>query len=344
MPTTNGLNILVLAGGISHERDVSLRSGRRLADSLSAHAHTVTIREPDGSLLDFIHTNKPDVIWPALHGASGENGALATLLELSGVPFVGSRGDAAQLAWSKPTAKTLVAADGVKTPVALTLPRETFRELGADSVLNVIASSLSLPLVVKPARGGSAQGVSMVNGHHDLPRALVEAYTYCETVLIEEHIGGTEVSVAIVDTGEGPRALPSVEIEPRTGAYTFEARYNAGETCFFTPARLDSTTLETLARVAIASHEKLGLRHFSRMDFIVDETGCPWFLEANVIPGLTETSILPQAIIASGDDLGSVYAAVAHVAFLDHANEDVSRETSLTPDRNAADSSRQEFD
>ena len=128
--------VVVLAGGISHERDVSLRSGRRVADSLAEQGIEVELRDPDASLLGYLVENRPDVVWPALHGASGEDGALRGLLEFLGIPFVGSRADAARLAWDKPTAKTLVARAGVATPRSITLPRDAFRELGADSVLD----------------------------------------------------------------------------------------------------------------------------------------------------------------------------------------------------------------
>ncbi|GAB3583315.1 D-alanine--D-alanine ligase [Leifsonia lichenia] len=308
------LDIVVLAGGISHERDISLRSGRRVADALNSLGHHVTFRDPDASLLGFLSENRPDVVWPALHGASGEDGALRALLELTGIPFVGSRTDASRLAWSKPAAKTVVARAGVATPASVVLPKETFRELGANSVLATVLDGLGVPLVVKPAQGGSAQGVTIVERADELPRAMVDAYTYADVALIERKVSGTEVSVAVVDAGEGPEALPAVEIEPVAGAYTFDARYNAGETRFYTPARLDEAAAAAVAAAATTAHVALGLRHLSRIDLIVDADGVPWFLEANVLPGLTETSIMPQAIAASGRDLGDVYAALALAA------------------------------
>ena len=230
--------VLVLAGGISHERDVSLRSGRRVADSLAAHGFEVELRDPDASLLPYLHENRPDVVWPALHGASGEDGALRGLLEFAGIPFVGSAADAARLAWDKPTAKTIAARTGVSTPLSITLSRDVFRELGAVSVLESIADRLTVPLVVKPSRGGSAQGVTLVDATAQLPRAMVDAYTYGDMALIERRIMGTEIAISIIDTGDGPVALPAVEIVPLNGVYSFEARYNAGETRFYTPARI----------------------------------------------------------------------------------------------------------
>ncbi|MEL0625541.1 D-alanine--D-alanine ligase [Salinibacterium amurskyense] len=306
--------VLVLAGGISHERDVSLRSGRRVADGLRAQGKIVELRDPDASLLPYLREAKPDVVWPALHGASGEDGALRGLLDLIGIPYVGSRADAARLAWDKPTAKSLVSRVGVRTPLSIALSRDSFRELGAHSILDELADELSGELVVKPAQGGSAQGVSIVTDRADLPSAMVNAYNYCDVALIEQRITGVEIAIGILDSGMGPVALPAVEIDPVEGAYTFEARYNAGQTRFYTPARISQEYADRAAEAALAAHSALGLRHLSRVDLIVDRAGTPWFLEANVLPGLTETSILPQALVAAGHDLGWVYAALADIA------------------------------
>jgi D-alanine-D-alanine ligase len=311
---TDPLRVLVLAGGISHERDVSLRSGRRVADSLCEHGVSVELRDPDASLLPYLRDTHPDVVWPALHGASGEDGALRGLLDFIGVPYVGSRADAARLAWDKPTAKAIVSRLGISTPASITLPRDAFRELGAHSILEEISDEFSGPLVVKPARGGSAQGVTIIDDRSSLPRAMVDAYTYCDVALIEQRITGTEIAVGIIDSGARPVALDAIEIEPLSGVYSFEARYNAGETRFYTPARLSDDVAARAAETALTAHRALGLRHLSRVDMIVDGAGTPWFLEANVLPGLTETSLLPQALEAAGHDLGWVYKALAEVA------------------------------
>ncbi len=306
--------VVVLAGGISHERDVSLRSGRRVADSIAKHGVTVELRDPDSTLFEYLRKSRPDVVWPALHGASGEDGALRGLLDFAGIPFVGSRSDAARLAWDKPTAKTIVGRAGIRTPASIALPREAFRELGAGAVLEAIAQELPIPVVVKPAKGGSAQGVTIVSDPAVLPRAMVDAYTYSDVALIEQQITGTEIAIGVIDTGGGPEALPAVEIVPHSGVYSFEARYNAGETSFFVPARLDDRYARRAAEAALGAYSALGMRHISRVDLIVDGAGTPWFLEANVLPGLTETSLLPQALEAAGHDLGWVYTALAEAA------------------------------
>lgn len=318
--TTSLRTVVVLAGGISHERDVSLRSGRQVADRLKEQGLTVILRDPDAALLPFLEETRPDVVWPALHGASGEDGALRGLLEFMGVPFVGSTSDSARLAWDKPTAKVLVSRAGVPTPRSITLSRDSFRELGTASVLSSLENRLPAPLVVKPAQGGSAQGVTLVDELADLPAALVNAYTYGDVALVEQRVIGTEITIGVIDTGDGPVALPAVEIAPLCGVYSFEARYNAGETRFFTPARLDDSVSSLAAQMALAAHAALGLRHLSRIDLIVDAGGTPWFLEANVLPGLTETSLLPIALEAAGHDLGWVYSALASAAASEPAN------------------------
>jgi len=311
------LRVVVLSGGISHERDVSLRSGRRVADSLAEQGITVEMRDPDAGILSYLRESRPDAVWPALHGASGEDGALRGLLEFLGIPFVGSRSDASRMAWDKPTAKVLVAQAGISTPRSITLSRDAFRELGATSVLDSIADELPIPVVVKPAQGGSAQGVTLVDDIAELPRAMVHAYTYSDVAIIEQRIIGTEVAVGIIDTGDGPVALPAVEIEPLSGVYSFEARYNAGETRFYIPARLSDEAVARASEAAIVAHKALGLRHISRIDIIVDKAGTPWFLEASVMPGLTETSLFPLALEAAGHDVGWVYSALADAAIAD---------------------------
>ena len=308
------LKIQVLAGGISHEREVSLKSGRRVADALTDAGASVVIREPDAALLANIRKDKPDVIWPVLHGASGEDGALRDILALTGVPFVGATAQGARLAWDKSIAKILVEREGVQTPASITLPKDTFRELDAEGVLKTVAASLALPVVVKPAKSGSAQGVTIVRKADQLSRAMIDAYVYCDVAIIERYVEGTELAISIIDLGAGPIALPAVEIQPIAGQFGYQERYTAGETNYFVPARIKKTVAERAANMAIAVHEILGLRHLSRIDMIVDNKGVAWFLEANVLPGLTETSLLPQAVTAAGHSLGEVYLNLAQAA------------------------------
>jgi D-alanine-D-alanine ligase len=306
--------VLVLAGGLSHERDVSLRSGRRVVAALRDCGLEAEQRDIDATLLAHLQDDPPACVLPVLHGESGEDGAVRAVLDLVAVPYVGSVPEACRVAFDKPVAKTVVARVGIHTPRSVTLPAETFRELGAGAVMAGLVSSLGLPLVVKPAKGGSALGCSIVREAEELPGAMVNAYAYGDTALVECFVEGTEVAVPVVDTGDGPRALPAVSITPDGGIYDYTARYTAGSTEFQVPAKLADAVADECARVAVAAHEALGLRDLSRSDLIVDADGVVWFLEVNVAPGLTETSTVPLSVQASGLDLGELMADLVGVA------------------------------
>jgi D-alanine-D-alanine ligase len=306
--------VVVLAGGLSHERDVSLRSGRRVAEALRAVGVEVDVRDADSTLVAALQADRPAAVFPTLHGTTGEDGSLRDVLELLGLPYVGARPSACRLSFDKPTAKTVVRGAGLRTPESVALPDATFRDLGAGQVLELLVARLGLPLFCKPARGGSALGTAVVRAAEQLPEAMVGCYAYGDTALVERFVAGTEVAVSVVDTGSGPVALPAVEIVPDSGVYDYQARYTAGMTEFFVPARLPDEQAVAVAEVAVVAHQELGLRDISRTDLIVDAEGTPWFLEVNVAPGLTETSLLPQAAVEAGLDLGTLYRDLLHVA------------------------------
>ncbi|WP_084955356.1 D-alanine--D-alanine ligase family protein [Thermoactinospora rubra] len=299
-------HVLVLAGGLSYEREVSLRSGRRVSEVLRAAGIDVETRDTDASLVPTVLADPPDAVFVTLHGGAGEDGAIRSILELLNVPYVGAGPDACRVAFDKPTAKAVVRSVGLRTPDSVTLPKETFHDLGASAVLARIVENLGLPLFVKPARGGSALGASAVRTAEDLPAAMVGCFAYGDTALIERYVEGVEVAVSVVDRGDGPVALPPVEIVPDEGVYDYAARYTAGHTEFFAPARLSAEAAEACAAMAVTAHTALGLRDLSRTDLIVDSSGQPHFLEVNVAPGMTETSLLPMAVEAAGEDLGTL--------------------------------------
>ncbi len=306
--------VAVLAGGLSHERDVSLRSGRRVAEALRTAGAEVRILDVDAGLLATLRAERPAVVFPLLHGQAGEDGAVRDVLELLDLPYVGARPAACRVAFDKPVAKTVLEGAGLRVPEGLALPHETFRELGAALVLEAIVERLGLPLVVKPSRGGSALGVSVVRDAHDLPSAMVGAFAYGDTALVERFIAGTEIAVSVVERAGQAQALPAVEIVPDGGIYDYAARYTAGTTEFFVPARLSDAVSTTVAEAAVRAHEALGLRDLSRADLVVDATGTPWLLEVNVAPGMTETSLLPQSVEAAGVDLGVLCLELARGA------------------------------
>ncbi|MET8761829.1 D-alanine--D-alanine ligase [Lentzea sp. NPDC004782] len=302
--------VAVLSGGLSHEREVSIRSGRRLSAALRSVGVTVEEWDADSSLLTRLRASRPDAVVVALHGGEGENGSVQAILEMFGVPYVGTDSRACRRAWDKPTAKAELARAGLTTPEWVVLPHATFRELGAKPVLDAMVETLGLPLMLKPDQGGSALGAQVVRDAADLPAAMVGCLAYGETVLAEQFISGVEVAVTVVDGQDGPTALPAVEIVPESGVYDYTARYTAGLTDFHAPARLEPASAKAVGELAVAAHRLLGLRDVSRTDAVVAEDGTVYFLEVNVSPGLTETSLLPMAVEAAGQSLGEIYAGL----------------------------------
>ncbi|WP_297083562.1 ATP-grasp domain-containing protein [uncultured Demequina sp.] len=307
------MDVMILAGGLSHERDVSVRSGRRVAEELRDRGLKVSIHDVDTSLIPALHQAADSVVWPLLHGASGEDGSLQALLELTDARYVGTRSKEARVAWVKSVAKAVYGRDGVATPEYVTLPQSLFREVGAEQVLDAIVARFGLPLVVKPARGGSALGVTLVKEREELARAMVHCFAYGDTAMIESAIDGTEVAVSVIGTGDEAVALAPVEIVC-DGPYDYDARYNPGRVEYFTPARLSPEVAQAVADSALTVHRRLGLRHLSRIDMIVDGSGVPQVLDVNIAPGLTETSLLPQAAVGGGQDLGELYEQIVRAA------------------------------
>jgi D-alanine-D-alanine ligase len=302
--------VLVLAGGLSYEREVSLRSGQRVIDALKAVGVDADLHDVDGTLLPTLRDLPPDAVVIALHGGVGEDGSLRGVLDLCGVPYVGCDASSARLAWDKPSAKAVLSEAGIPTPEWVALPQERFSELGAQAVLDRIVERLGLPLMVKPAQGGSGLGASVVPTAEALPAAMVGCFAYGPTALVERYVAGVDVAVSVIDLGDGPTALPAVEIVPKSGVYDYAARYTAGVTTWHTPARLAPEVAGQVAELALAAHKALGLRDLSRVDLIVTPAGECTVLEVNVAPGMTETSLLPMAVQAAGLDFGQVLAAL----------------------------------
>jgi len=300
--------VAVLAGGLSHERDVSLRSGRRLSNALREAGLHVEEWDVDATLAGRLTAGRPDAVVVALHGGAGENGAVQSVLEMMRVPYVGTDPRACRRAWDKPTAKDELARAGLSTPDWVTLPHATFRDLGAPDVLDALVAWLGLPLVLKPPQGGSALGLHVVREVTELPGAIVGCLAYGDSVLAERLVEGVEVAVTVLDEPDGPRALPAVEINATSGLYDYAARYTAGLATFHAPARLDAAAAAAVADLALSAHRLLGLRDVSRTDAVLTPDGVAHFLEVNVAPGLTETSLLPMALESDGTRLGEVFA------------------------------------
>jgi D-alanine-D-alanine ligase len=303
--------VAVLSGGLSLERDISLRSGRRIAEALEDRGHRVLRLDLDEHLVGTLAGGGVDLAFLALHGQAGEDGTIQGLLELLGIPYTGPDAAASAVAWDKAVFKGLARRAGLPTPEWVTISADAVRDLGAVQTLDRVVERLGTALVVKPAQGGASMGVRRVGTTAELAPALMAAYSYHHVALVERAIHGTEVAVSLVDGAP----LPAVEIVPRGGSdYDYAARYTHGATDFFAPARLPQPVLDTCAEVAVAAYRLVGARHVSRADLIVDADGQPWLLELDTCPGMTETSLLPLAAAAAGLEFGELCERLAALA------------------------------
>lgn len=297
------LTIAILAGGLTHEREVSLRSGSRVAGALREGGVQAKVLDVDAQLLQRLAALSPDIVWPLVHGSTGEDGSLQDLLDLAGYPFVGSDAEACRLASDKAVASSVLQRAGIKVPSSMALPQPLFREVGVGPIMDLIEKRYGFPLVVKPAHGGSSLGLTIVHERAELPAAMVDCFAYDEVALVQEFISGREFSVGVVDLGDGAQAMPPVEVVV-TGPYDYDARYNPGRVQYFVPAHTSEQERSAVTNLALDVHNALGLRHYSRTDMILDEQGVAWFIDVNTTPGMAETSIFPQAAAAQAQERG----------------------------------------
>ncbi len=305
--------VAVLKGGRSLERGVSLKSGARVEDALERLGHEVHGVDVGHDLVARLRDLAPDAAFVALHGRDGEDGTVQELLEIVGVPYTGSRVGACMRCADKVVAKHAFRAAGIPTPDFFAFSEAAFKELGATDALPAIEERLGFPIVVKPSDQGSALGIKFARAGTDVPAALIAAFSYSGRVLLERHVHGHDLAVSILDG----QALPVVEAVPRDeDFYDFEARYEIGRTTFVCPAEIGEELTAEAQRLALAAHDALGCSGFSRVDLMLDEaTRSLSVLEVNAIPGLTETSLLPQAADTAGlsfDELvGRILATAA---------------------------------
>jgi D-alanine-D-alanine ligase len=290
------MKVAVLKGGRSLERGVSLRSAARVEDALEALGHEVLPIDAGPDLVRRLSEERPGVAFVAMHGVGGEDGTAQELLEILDIPFTGPGVAACARCMDKALAKDALREAGVPTPDWFAFNQTAFRELGAADALGRLEQGLGFPLVVKPSRGGSSLGVKFAGEPAEVPQALIAAFSYDDRVLLERFIDGRELAVSVL----GDEALPVVEAIPAEGdSYDFEARYEIGRTRFVCPADLSEQESIAVTDTALAAYRALGCSGFARIDLILAESG-PQVLEANAIPGLTDTSLLPQAAEAAG--------------------------------------------
>jgi D-alanine-D-alanine ligase len=258
-----------------------------------------------GDLVERLTATAPDIAFVALHGRDGEDGTIQELLEVMGIPYTGSGVSACIRAADKVLAKHAMRDRGIPTPDFYAFNETAFRELGAAQALPAIEARLEFPIVVKPASQGSALGIKFARTPADVPGALVAAFSYDRKVLLERHVPGRDLAVSVLEERGAPRALPIVEAVPvaqgEDDFYDFESRYEIGRTKFVCPAELSPDVTASAEEMALSVYELIGCSGFARVDIMAErETDALYVLETNPIPGLTETSLLPQAADAAG--------------------------------------------
>ncbi len=295
----------MLKGGRSLERQVSLRSGARVQDALERLGHDVVALDVGADLVAQLVAAAPEIAFVALHGRDGEDGTVQEILEVTGIPYTGSGVSACIRAADKVLAKHAMRDAGIPTPDFYAFSETAFQALGAAQALPAIEERLQFPIVVKPASQGSALGIKFARTAADVPQALVAAFSYDRKVLLERHVAGRDLAVSVLERDGAPRALPIVEALPvrqtEQDFYDFESRYEIGRTRFVCPAELDPDVTARAQDLALGVYELMGCSGFGRVDLMLETaTGELYVLETNPIPGLTDTSLLPQAADAAG--------------------------------------------
>jgi len=314
------MRVAVLQGGRSFERGVSLRSGAHVQEALRRAGHEALAVDAGPGLVAQLREQAPGAAFVALHGRDGEDGTVQGLLELLGLPYTGSGPGACVRATDKALAKYVMREAGVPTPDFRSFAEDALEGLGVAAALPELERSPGYPLVVKPARGGSALGVKFAAGATELPSALVAAFSYDDRVVLERYVKGRDLAVSVLDAetaGGEPLALPVVEAIPREqDFYAYESRYEIGMTTFVCPAELPAETTARAQELAVQTYRLLGCDGVARVDLMLEEDRDELtVLETNVVPGLTETSLLPQAADAAGIDFDALVGRILQSAF-----------------------------
>ncbi|WP_287154407.1 D-alanine--D-alanine ligase [Candidatus Solincola tengchongensis] len=292
--------VAVIMGGVSAEREVSLRSGAAVAAALRELGYRVLEVDLGPSALEQLTAlrSEVDAAFLALHGRLGEDGTVQGALELLGVPYTGSGVLASALAMDKRMSKRVFRSEGIPVAEDVTITAADVRGAGLRRVAEGIALDLGFPCMVKPAGEGSTLGSSRASNTEELEEALREALGYDEVVLVERYIRGRELTVGLL--GEEPEALPVLEIVASKGVYDYECKYTKGMTEYLVPAPIPDKLAAELQRLAVKAHRALGCEGVSRVDFMVDGEGRAYCLEVNTLPGMTELSLVPKAAAAAG--------------------------------------------
>jgi D-alanine-D-alanine ligase len=303
---------IVAMGGRSLEREISLRSGRRVERALRELGYEVHALDADGDFIDRVLAENPSFVFVAMHGRGGEDGTLQDLLETLSIPYTGSDALASALCMDKMLFKRMLRLHSIPTPPFHSFNETAFRELGGARTFPRLLEELGLPVVVKPVAQGSAIGIKFVSTPEQLPSAILGAFGYGDRVLVEKRIVGRELAVTVMDSPQGPRALPVVELFTPESFYSYEAHYTIGQLRMEVPAELSDAVRARVEEVALQSYTLMGCRDFARIDIILDEHDEPQVLEINTIPGLTETGIATAAAEAAGMTFSEFVSAIVH--------------------------------
>lgn len=295
------MRVAVILGGRSSEREVSLATGENIIAALNERGHETVALDLTDDLALRLRTAMPDSVYIALHGEYGEDGCLQGLLEMLGLPYVGSGVLASALGMDKYMSRRVMEMEGLPVPRCQAIRREDARRRGMAAVAAQLAQAFGVPLVVKPNRQGSTVGVTIVREESQLEAALRAALDLDVLALAEEYLPGKELTVGVVGDFP-PQALPVIEIVPKTAFYDYEAKYTPGMSEHLIPARLSEEVTAAVQEYAVRAYQALGCRHFARVDFLLNEQGAPVVLEVNTLPGMTSTSLVPDAARAVGID------------------------------------------
>lgn len=300
--------VALLAGSRSGERQISLMSGRGAKEALVEAGFIVTELDPaNKDDLKKLIDEDFDIAFLCLHGKYGEDGAMQGFLEVVGLPYIGSNVWSSALAMDKAKAKVFYSHNGINTPVSITLT--TSEDVDLDKIIALVGDTC----VVKPSKEGSTLGVFIVSGKEELQKAIEEALTFDDQVLVETYVQGKELTVAVVGNDDA-RALPIIEIIPTGDFYDFDSKYKPGGSRHVCPAELNDDLTEMIQEHAVKAHHALGCKGVSRTDFILDGSGKPWALETNTLPGMTATSLLPDAARASGQSFSELCTELIELA------------------------------
>ncbi len=327
------MKIAVLMGGKSFEREFSLASGKTICAALEEAGHKVVPLDTTDTLVPTLRSERPDVAFIALHGKHGEDGTIQSLLEFVGIPYVGSSAHTCRSTWNKDSLHTTMAAyraamddePFASWPQGICVARDAFKSMGAATALDLVEERVigGYPVAVKPAHGGSALGVHKVDAQEDLGKAILDALSYDDHVVMEQWIDGVEMAVSILGEGWDATALPPVEIVPKTPFFNTDARMDATLVDYYCPVRPASLANDEaqvqairaeIERAALEVYRAYGMRDLGRIDLIWDGAQAR-VMETAVVPGMTATSLFPQACAAAGLSLSSVADALVNAAF-----------------------------